>query len=416
MTRLLVPEAYGVMAIAIVTMAGLAMFSDIGLRQNIIQSRRGDDVLFLNTAWVIQIARGLLLCICAIGICCALFLANHGGMIPEGSAYAATELPLVIATLSVSAIIQGFESTKLLEAGRNLALRKVTFLEMGSQLTGLVCMFTWVIFDHSVWALVFGSICTSFTKALLSHVILPGTDNRWQWDSNAINEIVGFGKWIFLSSILGFLINSGDRLILGGLISAQELGVYTIAFLIINTVDQLLTKIISNVSLPVLSEIARSNPSILKTTYYKIHLPIALFSYFCAGSLVVGGQTIIHILFDTRYAAAGWMLQLLSITLLSVPFRLATECFVALGNSKIMTQIAIWRVMALYALVPIGFYIFGLEGALIGVVISNFARLPTLVSHQIRHQLFDIKRELIALPVLPIAMILTKGFCILIER
>ena len=44
---------FGVMAIATLVMIGLAMFSDLGLRQNIIQSKRGGEFLYLNTAWAI---------------------------------------------------------------------------------------------------------------------------------------------------------------------------------------------------------------------------------------------------------------------------------------------------------------------------------------------------------------------------
>ena len=58
MTRLLMPDMFGVMAIAMTVMAGLALFSDIGLKQSVIQSKRGNDALFLNTAWVTQVIRG----------------------------------------------------------------------------------------------------------------------------------------------------------------------------------------------------------------------------------------------------------------------------------------------------------------------------------------------------------------------
>src|SRR5262245_66533122 len=70
MTRLLVPEMFGVMAIATMLMIGLAMFSDAGLKQNVIQSNRGNDPAFLNTAWMIQILRGVLLWFFAL--CAAL--------------------------------------------------------------------------------------------------------------------------------------------------------------------------------------------------------------------------------------------------------------------------------------------------------------------------------------------------------
>src|SRR5262249_41516180 len=66
LTRLLVPEMFGVMAIATTVMVGLAMFSDVGLKPNVVQSKRGGDAVFLNTAWMIQILRGVMLCIMGV--------------------------------------------------------------------------------------------------------------------------------------------------------------------------------------------------------------------------------------------------------------------------------------------------------------------------------------------------------------
>src|SRR5262245_44517632 len=59
--RLLYPEAFGLMALVTIFVQGLAMFSDIGIGPSIIQSRRGEDPRFLNTAWTIQVVRGFLL-------------------------------------------------------------------------------------------------------------------------------------------------------------------------------------------------------------------------------------------------------------------------------------------------------------------------------------------------------------------
>src|SRR5947209_12532904 len=66
LTRLLVPEMFGVMAIAMVVIIGLAMFSDLGLGQSVVRSVRGSEPLFLNTAWVVQILRGMLLWLIAL--------------------------------------------------------------------------------------------------------------------------------------------------------------------------------------------------------------------------------------------------------------------------------------------------------------------------------------------------------------
>ena len=58
LTRLLFPEAFGFMAIVNVILLGLAMFADIGLPDKIVQSNRGEERRFLDTAWTLQILRG----------------------------------------------------------------------------------------------------------------------------------------------------------------------------------------------------------------------------------------------------------------------------------------------------------------------------------------------------------------------
>ena len=50
LTRLLFPDAFGLMALVQVFVTGLVMFSDVGLGQSVMQNKRGDEDDFLNTA------------------------------------------------------------------------------------------------------------------------------------------------------------------------------------------------------------------------------------------------------------------------------------------------------------------------------------------------------------------------------
>src|SRR6266498_2298504 len=78
--RLLYAEAFGLMAIVNVFMQGLAMFSDVGIGPSIIQHERGDEDRYLNTAWTIQVARGL--CLFAVATVTAVPVARFYGQ-PE---------------------------------------------------------------------------------------------------------------------------------------------------------------------------------------------------------------------------------------------------------------------------------------------------------------------------------------------
>ena len=339
MTRLLVPDIFGVMAIAMVVMAALAMFSDFGLNQNIIQSKRGSDPAYLNTAWIIQISRGMLLWFIALSVALFVFFAQRADMFPKQSAYLDPRLPYVIAALSFTAFINGFQSTRLFEARRNLSLAHVTKIQIASQIAGLLLTFGWVSMDRSIWALIAGNVCSALVMVLLSHVWLPGVRNRLEWDHPAFLEILHFGKWLFLSSIFGFFVNQGDRLLLGGMINATLLGVYMIAFGIFNSVEALLNMIIHDVSFSALSEVVRGRPADLKSSYYRLHFVIGATAYFCCGILMFSGQSLIGSLYDRRYEQAGWMLEIIAAALLITPFNLAIMCLLALGLPRLLPRL-----------------------------------------------------------------------------
>jgi O-antigen/teichoic acid export membrane protein len=410
MTRQLLPEMFGVMAIAGMILGGLAMFSDVGLKPSIVQNERGGEPAFLNTAWVIQILRGVALWGFAVGLSLLAVLASHLNILPKGSVYDAPVLAYVIAVLSVTTIIGGFESTKMLEASRNLSLAKLTGVEIAAQIFGLAVMVAWVFADRSIWALVAGAIASSIARTLLSHVWLPGTANRWQWDRKAFVEILTFGKWIFLSTVLYFFVSNGDRMLLGALIDASSLGTYTIAFLIFSSVDQVLTKIIVDVSFPALSEVIRERSAQVHQAYYRFHAIIASFTYFCCGVLMVSGQAIIDLLYDKRYHQAGWILQILAVALLTLPFRVATQCFLAFGLSRLYSHLHTIRLVSLFIALPLGFHLAGLAGAVWGIVFSYFSSLPLVIFYSARLGLFDSRKELIALSLLIVGLICGEAF------
>jgi O-antigen/teichoic acid export membrane protein len=399
MTRQLVPEMFGIMAIANTVLIGLAMLSDLGLKPSVIQNKRGEESVFLNTAWVTDIVRGVVLCLSGIAISFIVGFAPPS-IVPTASVYSDRNLPYVIAVLSLTTLIAGFESTKSLQANRSLMLAKIIRIDVVAQILGLAVMVSWVLLYPSIWALVAGAISSTAARTALSHISLPGSSNSWQWDRQAFAEIMVFGKWIFLSSVLYFLASNGDRLILAGLIDSTSLGIYGIAFLIFSSVDQILSKIVYEVTFPALSELARDHSAKLKQVYYKFHSAIASFTYFCCGTLIVSGQTIIGLLYDNRYQQAGWMLQILAVALISLPVRVTAQCFLALGLARVYFHLNAIRLLTLMTALPVGYLHWGLRGALWGIVFSYFSGLPVAFFHAAKIGLLDIRRELLALSAL----------------
>jgi O-antigen/teichoic acid export membrane protein len=402
MTRLLVPEMFGVMAIATMVMVILGLLSDIGLRQNIVQSWRGDDPAFLDTAWVVQIIRGLALWLAALLLSIALHLANLAGMLPAQSVYASPILPLVIAVSSLSAIISGFQSTKMATADRSFDQKRVNQIALISQCAALIVMFVVGVITRSIWALVAGGLIASLMTTWLSHVWMSGHPNHFRWEKNALRELIAFGKWIFLSSAVGVFAANGDRLLLGGLVEADVLGFYAIAILLVGAIEGGLNRLFMTISLPALSEIARNNPSRLREVYYKLRVPGDLLLLFLAGLIFAVGQLVIDLLYDPRYSGSGSMLQVLALSLISVRYGVANQIYLALGIPRYVAVINVVRFVSLYSLVPPLYYFAGTQGAIWGIALHALATMPFVFYFNARFGLNDFRRELMVLVALPI--------------
>jgi len=398
LTRLLIPDMFGLMAVVTVIQMGLAMLSDVGLLQNVVQSKRGKEPLFLNTAWSVQVLRGCLLFLLMLLISWLLVVAGGAGLLGKG-VYSDPLLPNVLMVMSLNVLISGFSSTKLLTASRDMLLMRVSCLELGCQLTGTIVMVTMALVNPTIWVLVVGSIIASGLNTLLSHFVIPGSSNRFEWDTSAFYEIFHFGKWIFLASIFGFLVNQGDRLLLGGLISAEMLGFYSVAYFLANALKLLLMKINGLVFFPALSEVARDRPQEMAGVYYKIRLRVDCITYLLAGFLFVTGQTIIDFLYDSRYSEAGWMLEVLSISLVGTGLLVAGQCFLALGKSRLLSFLVVIQTLILFTMLPLMFELFGIHGAI--YVIALFPVLSGVLGWWFMYRLglLDLRQEFVMLPV-----------------
>lgn len=399
MTRLLVPEMFGVMLIATTVTMVLSMLSDLGVRQNIVQSRRGDDPAFLDTAWLFQIIRGFALWLIVLMLSVALYFANAQGMVPATSVYASPSLPFVIAVNSISAIITGFQSTKLSTAHRRLDQKRAIQIALVSQGAGMIVMIVLGAVSRSIWALVAGGLTSVLVTAVLSHTWMGGYTNRLRWESQAVRELFGFGKWVFASSGLYVLAVNGDRLLLGLFVDAHVLGQYAIASLLVGAAAGMLNRLFLAVSLPALSEIARNAPSRLREVYNRLCLPSDVLLLFLTGLLFAAGQWVIDVLYDPRYAEAGAMLQVLALSLFAVRYEIARQVYLALGLPQYGTVLSLVRFIALYSLVPSLYYWGGAQAAIWGVALHGLAAVPFVYGFNAKLGLNDFRRELVVIVV-----------------
>lgn len=399
MTRLLAPEMFGLMALAGVFIFGLNLLSDIGLKQILIQSKRSDE-RFVNTVWTIQVVRGWMIWLLSILVGAVFYVMSYLHFLPENSVYNNAMFPFIIAVIGFNSAVSGYEPTKLAFTNRNLNLRINVTIALISQVLGFFAMLIWANFQPDVWALVVGSLVATFSNTAMSYFMIEGDTNYFCWDKEIFHEIFHFGKWIFISSVMGFLVMRGDTLLLGGLVDAKSLGYYAIAGMLVGAVVQIIGTMIHTVGFPALSETYREKPYNLKNVFYKLRLPLDLVLIFSCGFIFATADTIVAILYDNRYVSVGWILQILSISLFEVRYRLASECFLAMGKPKLQSSLIFVNLVCLYGFGFAMYHLYGFKGLVWAVAGSSLFTIPLILFYLRKYQILDWGRELVVLPMI----------------
>jgi O-antigen/teichoic acid export membrane protein len=369
LTRLLSPEAFGIMGIVNALLMGLMMFSDVGLRPSIIQNKRGEEPAFIRTAWTIQIIRGAVLTLLAAALAWPMVLL-----------YNESSLLLLIPVAGLTALIAGFNSTWLLVYSRRMVLNKLIILGLTSSLFTMLAMILCAWYFRSVWALVFGAFVGSTIKLIASHTILSGVPMRFQWEPEAVSEIIRFGRWIFINTALGFFIQRLDIFILGSYAGMSMLGLYVLAKNLSQLVMRALMSLSSNILLPVYSRLAERGTKTLRSKMFKIRIILLVLSLPPLWVLVLWGDHLIELLYDDRYIEAGWILQILAAGGIATAIRTTiTPVFFAVGDSFRQMISTAFRLGLLILCMTVGAYLGGIPGFFIGLALTDWLHYPVLV-------------------------------------
>lgn len=388
MTRLLVPEMFGVMAIAQVFLIGLNMFSDLGINSSIVQNKRGDDPQFLNTAWTIQVIRGVLLYL-------VLILIAY----PVALLYEQPILFPILCVLGINSVVMGFQTTGFASADKNLTIGVKTSIELAAQVISVIVMIIWAAFIPSIWALVGGSLAGSIATVLLGQMLLSTQRHQFILVREHLGEILHFGKWIFLSSIVGFFANQLDKLVLGKLLSMEMLGFYTIAYTLSQLPVVVATHLGNRVMLPVYSKLQDLKREEFRVYVFKSRVRLAAILLPITLIFMLFGEQIVDFLYDDRYRSAGWMTEILSA---GVAVHLATNAgpfLLAMGKSKVFSMMVIIKTVILALSMYLGWLYYSADGLIYGIALSSllYYVAQSVIYHQNGMWLWRLDAALLAM-------------------
>ncbi len=375
MAKLLAPDAFGIMLILGVVMSGLQMFSDIGIGVSIIQNKRGEERAYLNTAWTLQVLRGIAIWI----IACVIAY-------PVALIYKQPVIGWLLPAAALSAFIGGFNSTAMHTLNRRLAISRVMLMDIATQLIQFAVMLAWALLvNKDVWALIAGGLAQALARTILSHQLVPGATDRFQLEKDSVRSILHFGGWIFMSTVLTFCAMQADKLILAKLLDDWAMmGVFAIANTLVFVPLDVVKQLGGRVAFPAYSRTINEGGD-FQRVFRGIRFPLCV-----VGGVTITGATAVaadflHILYTDQYDDARYLIPWMGLGFIFLLLEATSgSALLARGQAKLVALGSGAKFLGVVALVPLGYslgethwpdvHLAPVRGALIGVAISELFR------------------------------------------
>ena len=338
LARLLVPEDFGLLGITLISIEVLEAFSTMGLREALVQRKEGTEEL-MDTAWTVNAARGVLL------FAILYFVAPYVGHFFDTPAVT----PL-LRVGGVSLVLRGFSNFRVLYFQKELEFSK----EFAYNITGAVALVAvsipLAVIYRSVWALVLGYVAGQLSMLIVSYILIPRFP-RLEFNSAHFKEMFAFGKWVFGSTVLVFLLTQGDDIFVGKVLGATALGFYQIAYRISNLPATEISHVIARVTFPAYAKM-QDDITRMREAYLRVLHLIPFVVFPIAGMIVVLGGDFTRLFLGEKWLPMVPAMRVLALFgMIRAVGATTGVVFLAVGKPEISTKIKSGQLILLAILI-----------------------------------------------------------------
>jgi O-antigen/teichoic acid export membrane protein len=381
LTRLLHPEAYGVVTMLMAVAMVMELLTDLGVTALVVRHARGDDPAFLNTIWTLRLVRGAVNTIIAFLL--APVLANLYGL---------PELEGALRLYSLTFILGALESMAYVLAIRHQRVRVANYVELGCSLASTLFTIAASYVLRDFQAIVYGMLFNRCLLSLLSYKIFRQHRPRLHFEMPAAQDLFAFTRVVLPSSIFTLALTQYDKTIFLKLFDVRLLGLYGIAGGIAQSIDGLTSKVSRAVLYGRCAALFRADPATYAERYRRDNQRLFLAILFFPAMLFALAPLVVNVLYDARYQQAGAILQLLAVRCVLFAFLSPVEdMLVAAGHTYVVLVINVLRLVWIIPATLIGAYWFGFVGFITAIAFDLLLPLAYVAWLQRRNNYFSLR-------------------------
>jgi O-antigen/teichoic acid export membrane protein len=356
LARLLTPDDFGLVALALVIYAIIQAITELSLSSALIQHK---DPLreHYDTAFTLSIFRSL-----AIGL---ILLAAAW---PLAAAYKDERLVGITCMLAVAALAGGLLNPKLVVYRRQLSFSQEIVAEFIKQVIGLVVAVSIALAFHSYWALVIGSLASQVAGVIISYILIPYAP---RFSLKHWRNLFSFSSWLALSSGLNALNWRADQLALGAMMGNAPLGQYTVGDNLASLPVRESTAPISTVLFPAFSRL-QDDPQRLRQAFLRSQRLLVATALPVGVGFALVAAPFINLVLGSQWTSAALVAQILSTVFAAHAFSMPVNPLaMGLGRTRILFVRDVVNIAVRYPLIFVGLFTGGLLGLLFARCVSG---------------------------------------------
>jgi PST family polysaccharide transporter len=353
--RVLLPEQYGVFALATLALGVVSLLANLGLGTAIVREPEVTQRQLSSAFWF-NVGLGLALAL-------ALVLAA-----PAIAAFFAEPRVVPVLLLLAPNFLLGnltVVHSSLLSRHRNY--RSLALRETYAALLGGAVAVAMAYAGSGVYSLVGQAIASNLFSILFfwrSDAWRPS----WLFDWPALQALFRFGIPLAGSNVLGWLTRNLDNLLVGRFLGTTALGLYGFVYAIIQAPVYLVQSILGQVMFPELARVKHDLPHV-RAVYVGTNRYIAAALWLPLGGFLVLAPVAVPLLYGPQWSPAIPLLQLFSLVAIAQTLSTTTGwIYTSQGKTRLQFWLGIPFSLAIYAS-----FIVGLRWGLIGVTVAYTA-------------------------------------------
>lgn len=299
LARLLFPEDFGVFALAGTVIGVVAALGDLGTGAAVIYEERSNSD-HTNSAFWIGLSTGALQ---------SVAIASSSQWMSE--LYGQAMLRDVLMLLSVVPVIGALGQIHQTLLAKELRFGAKAALELLPGVCSAVVSIASAALGFGVWSLVFGMIVGITFPNILAWWFVPWRPSL-RISLTEARAVIGYGKALLGMGALIFLTDNVDYMIVGRILGASPLGLYSQAFRLATYPETTIVWPVEKVAFPTFSRL-RDNKQALHSAFLKTIQYLALVSFPLLTLLLILSQQFVLTLYGSKWEGMILPLQILCI-------------------------------------------------------------------------------------------------------